>query len=129
MKRVEEIEQARVVKWSHRKAVRDLMPALRWMYHTPNGGARSPIAGAQMTALGVKRGVPDLILPVASRNSPGLVIEMKSDTGRLSPEQTEWIEHYKEQGWTTHVCRSAEEAREALCNYLSILPGTCPALV
>lgn len=129
MKRVEEIEQAKVVKWSHRKAVRDLMPALRWLHHSPNGGQRSAFTGAQMKALGVNKGFPDLILPVATTHAPGLAIEMKSDNGRLSLDQSEWLAHYKEQGWVTKICRSAEEARDTLCNYLSILPGACPGLV
>jgi hypothetical protein len=126
--RGEEIEQARVIRWSHRREVRELMPELRWLHHSPNGGKRSAFTGAQMTALGVKRGFPDLILPVATPHAPGLAIEMKSDNGRLSIDQTEWLAHYKSQGWITHVCRSAEEAREALCNFFSILPGACPAL-
>lgn len=104
------------------------MPALRWLHHSPNGGQRSAFTGAQMKALGVNKGFPDLILPVATESAPGLVIEMKSDTGRLSPDQNEWIEHYDAQGWTTHVCRSAEEARECVCHYFGILPDDAPAL-
>ncbi len=126
--RVEEIEQARVVRWSHNREVREVLPALRWLHHSPNGGRRDGFTGAQMTALGVKRGFPDLILPVASNGAPGLVIEMKSATGATSPEQNEWLAHYTAQGWTTHVCRSAEEARDAICNFLSTSPGACPAL-
>lgn len=126
--RVEEVEQARVVRWSHKREVRDLMPALRWLHHSPNGGKRDGFSGAQMTALGVKRGFPDLILPVAAQGAPGLVIEMKSATGSTSPEQKDWLAHYTAQGWITHVCRSAEEARDALCNFLSTSPSSCPAL-
>jgi hypothetical protein len=126
--RVEEVEQARVIRWSHFRAVRLLMPALRWLHHSPNGGQRSAFTGAQMKALGVNKGFPDLILPVATESAPGLVIEMKSDTGRLSTDQNEWIAHYDAQGWTTHVCRSAEEARECVCHYFGILPDDAPAL-
>ncbi len=126
--RGEEIEQARIVKWTHRKEVRALMPGLRWLHHSPNGGQRSAFTGAQMKALGVNKGFPDLILPVAAKNTPGLVIEMKSDTGRLSTDQSEWIAHYKEQNWVTHVCRSAEEAREIICTYFDISSATAPTL-
>lgn len=81
-----------------------------------------------MKALGVKRGFPDLILPVATESAPGLVIEMKSEKGRLSPEQDEWLAHYALQGWITHVCRSAEEARECVCHYFGLSPDDAPAL-
>jgi hypothetical protein len=82
-----------------------------------------------MKALGVNKGFPDLILPVAAnKNTPGLVIEMKSDTGRLSTDQSEWIAHYKEQHWDTHVCRSAEEAREIICTYFGLSSATAPTI-
>jgi hypothetical protein len=127
--RGEEIEQARVIKWSHKVAVRDLMPALRWLHHSPNGGKRDAFTGAQMKALGVKAGFPDLILPVSNQSfTPGLVIEMKSATGSTSPEQKEWLAHFEAQGWAIRVARSAQEARTHLCQYLGLPPDQAPAL-
>lgn len=128
MQRIEEIEQAKVIKWSHRVPVRESMPALRWLHHSPNGGKRDSVTGGQMKSLGVKPGFPDLILPVGSGLAPGLVIEMKSDTGRPSPEQKEWLAHFEAQRWTVHIARSAEEARHILCTYLGHDPATAPAL-
>lgn len=127
--RTEEIEQARLIKWTHKVAVRELMPELRWLFHTPNGGTRTPLAGAQMKALGVKPGVPDLLLPVRiDANTPGLVIEMKSATGSTSPEQKEWLKHLGQQGWIVAVARSAQEARKEVCQYLDINPDLAPPL-
>lgn len=129
MKRSEEIEQAKLIKWSHKVAVRELMPALRWLHHSPNGGKRTPLVGAQMKALGVKPGFPDLILPVQDAMlHSGLVIEMKSDTGRTSDTQKEWLAHFEAQGWEIRVARSAQEARSILCLYLGIPPNSAPAL-
>lgn len=126
--RTEEIEQARVIKWSHKAEVRALMPELRWLHHSPNGGIRSGLAGAQMKALGTKPGFPDLILPVKNSYSTGLVIEMKAAKGRLSKEQAEWLDHLIEDGWNVSVIRSAEDARIALCGHLDIDPYDAPAL-
>lgn len=126
--RTEEIEQARVIKWSHKAEVRALMPQLKWLHHSPNGGQRSAFTGAQMKALGVKPGFPDLILPVKTRMSTGLVIEMKSAKGRLSTEQSEWLDIFIENDWQFAVLRSAEDARRALCNYLGINPEDAPPL-
>ena len=128
IKRGEEIEQARLVKWTHLQSVRALMPELRWLYHCPNGGNRSAFTGAQMKALGVKPGVPDLTLPVRRPTFTGLIIEMKSATGSLSSEQKEWRDHYLDQGWEFYICRSAEEGRFALCEYLGVLPENVPEL-
>lgn len=118
MKRSEEIEQAKLIKWSHRVAVRNLMPALRWLHHSPNGGKRDAVTGGQMKALGVKPGFPDLVLPVRTLTHTGLVIEMKSDIGRPTPEQKEWLEHFEREQWHVTIARSADEARAVLCDYL-----------
>lgn len=126
--RGEEIEQARLVKWSHLPRVREVMPALRWLHHSPNGGERTAFAGAQMKALGVKPGFPDLILPFASYGHLGLVIEMKSATGATSPKQEEWLEHFEDQSWQMRIARSAQEARSHLCRYLGINPDSAPAM-
>lgn len=126
--RHEEIEQARLIKWSHLTAARALMPALRWLHHSPNGGKRDAVTGGQMKALGVKRGFPDLILPVQSGPHPGLIIEMKSDTGTTTPEQKDWIAHFEAQGWQTRLARSAQEARTTLCLYLNTNPDDAPPL-
>jgi hypothetical protein len=129
MNRTEEIEQARLVKWSHKAAVRSLMPALRWLHHSPNGGKRDAVVGGQMKALGVKPGFPDLILPHCDGSAfIGLVIEMKSATGRTTDTQDEWLDHFTQQGWLVHVARSAEEGRTILCNYLGHDPEQCPPI-
>lgn len=104
------------------------MPALAFLHHSPNGGKRDGFTGAQMKALGVKPGFPDLILPARSGQHPGLAIEMKSATGRVSDEQAAWLDHFTGQQWATAVARSAEEARNILCDYLGIDPLKAPAL-
>ena len=118
MERGEDREQARFVKWTHMPAVRALAPSLRWMFHTPNGGKRDAITGGQMRALGVKPGVPDLLLPQRSGPDNGLALEFKSAIGQLTPEQVEWKAHLIEQGWLFLLVRSADEARAAVQHYL-----------
>lgn len=126
--RSEEAEQARLVRWSHKQAVRQLMPGLRWLHHSPNGGKRDAFTGAQMKALGTKPGFPDLHLSVRVGAVAGLVIEMKTATGRESPEQVEWRDHFTSQGWAHALCRSAEQAREVLCEYFGVNPYEAPGL-
>lgn len=126
--RTEEAEQARLVRWSHKRLARELMPALAFLHHSPNGGKRDGFTGAQMKALGVKPGFPDLILPARSGQHPGLAIEMKSSTGRVSDEQAAWLDYLTGQQWATAVARSADEARTILCDYLGIDPLKAPAL-
>lgn len=128
MERTEEIEQARLIKWSHKREVRSLMPELAWLFHVPNGGQRSSFAGAQMKALGARRGVPDLLMPFSTLEYNGLIIEMKSATGSTSKEQKEWLAHFDHQGWAVHIARSAEEARQIICEYLGMPSGSVPSI-
>lgn len=121
--RLEEIEQARVIAWSHRPAVRAAIPAVRWLHHSPNGGKRDAFTGAQLKALGVSPGFPDLILPARSANgmNPGLAIEMKrpDGKGRVSDSQGEWLDYLDSQGWHTAVATSAEQAARIIIEYLA----------
>lgn len=116
------------------RAVREALPALRWLHHSPNGGLRDARVGGQMKALGCKPGFPDLILPVPSDGRSGcvgwtgLAIEMKTSTGRTSVEQDEWLAHLEQAGWRVAVCRSAAQARDELCAYLAADPRALPEL-
>jgi len=58
-------------------------PNVYW-FHVGNGGWRSPIEAAVFKSLGVKPGVPDLIL-IRDGQTHGL--ELKADKGRLTPVQ------------------------------------------
>jgi hypothetical protein len=105
-----------------------MMPELRWLFHVPNGGKRTALVGAQMKAMGVKPGVPDLLLPVWREGSAGLALEMKTAIGRLSTEQNDWKHHFESEGWQFRVARSAQEARTILCAYLGMAESTAPPL-
>lgn len=132
MQQTELREQARLVRWSHLPSARELMPELRWLHHSPNGGRRDGFTGAQMKALGTKAGFPDLILPVRQPGSlgsiPGLVIEMKTAIGRTSTDQDAWLDLFENSGWVTALARSADEARGILCRYLAVDPAQAPPL-
>lgn len=118
MNRTEEREQARLIKWSTQRNPRAIAPELAGLFHVPNGGKRDAFTGAQMLALGVKRGVPDLLLPFPSQGFTGLALEMKSEDGALSPDQAKWRDLLTGWGWCWCLCRSAEEARAELARYL-----------
>ena len=70
--------QSFVIKWTEQPSIRSQWPELKLLYHIPNGGTRDPIEAKHMKEQGVKRGVPDLHLPVARGKYHGLYIEMKT---------------------------------------------------
>ena len=90
----------------------------QFLYHVPNesvGGYGWTVRNRQM---GMRKGVPDLVLPIPMRGFHGLYIEMKTEKGRLSLEQKRWIDALKTFGYCTEVARGWEEARDLLSWYM-----------
>jgi hypothetical protein len=110
-------EQCILVQWCRMQGgcLRDA----RKIFAIPNGGRRDARTGARMRLEGVKRGVPDLLLPIARKGRHGLFIELKTATGRTTPEQREMIEQLRADGYAVEVCHGWEQARLAVEDYLS----------
>ena len=119
-------EQVKVFEWA--SIMSNKIPELKLLMAIPNGasygggGGRWNIA-KRMRAEGVKSGVPDIFLPVSTNELEdyecGLWIEMKVGKNKPSEQQKWWLEQLEKQGYVTRVCYSAEEAIEAIEDYLS----------
>lgn len=94
---------ARLLEWTAR---RDVL----W-FHVPNEGVRTGPAGALLKALGMRRGIPDIIV-LADKRCIGL--ELKASAGRLSPEQEEMAERWTVAGGLWHVANSYQAAFDFL---------------
>ena len=88
------------------------------LFAIPNGGRRNAVTGARLTAEGVQRGVPDLLLAVARLNCHGLFIEMKTVKGKVSKYQAEMIDTLKSNGYAVYVGRSWKSVCNVIDNYL-----------
>ena len=93
-------------------------PILQWMLHVPNGGKRPKGEAGRLKAIGVKPGVPDLLLPIPNGDWSGLAVELKSLAGRLSPAQAAWLDRLAQSGYLVAVCRSFEEFRAVVDRFL-----------
>lgn len=120
----EHSEQALVIDWAKRHEGK--YPELRWLHSSLNGifipGPRQIVYKIinHMKAEGMKKGVPDLFLPVARRGYHGLYIEMKRDDGgTVSDEQKEFLEFAEAQGYRDQVCYGYDDAIKELEWYLS----------
>jgi hypothetical protein len=118
MKQQEHIEQAAVFAWA--RLAEPAYPELALLFAVPNGGVRNKVTAARLKAEGVKRGVPDMWLPVARGDCHGLVIELKAKGGRPTPEQRVWLAALEAQGWRALVCVGREQAIAALEQYLGM---------
>lgn len=130
--RSEHALQCGVVLWAALQSGK--WPALKLLYAIPNGahfgGERKQLArggsisvGAirarKLKAEGLRPGVPDLCLPVARGGYHGLYLEMKTEKGKVSPDQQAWLEALRGEGYCAMVARGDEEARSVLLAYVS----------
>lgn len=93
----------------------DSCDGIAWFHPSPNvyrGGLKTATAirlGAKGKLLGVKAGVPDIII-----HSHRIAIELKYRENPLTPEQKMWMLSASEYGWRCYVCRSALAVLAAL---------------
>jgi len=102
----EEAEHMALVQWLELHAI--------CYTHVPNEGLHKVQYRVKQKRLGVKPGVPDILIfdrPPLYPENVGVAIELKRQKGgRVTPEQTAWLEHLKARGWAVVVCRGAMEA-------------------
>ena len=90
------------------------------VYHIPNEGKRSVYAGAKHKRQGLRKGVPDLCIPVAKGRYHSLYIEMKAEGGKATREQADWIYLLRGQGMCAAVCEGARNAIGLIDEYMAL---------
>lgn len=110
-------EQQNLFQWA--RLMEGKYPELRLLHHIPNGGLRNKPVAVRLTAEGVRRGVPDICLPVARGDYHGLYVELKRIKGsKTSDEQEEWIDLLNKNGYRAEICFGFDEARRVIEGYL-----------
>lgn len=111
--RTEDQEQAEVIRWANAR------PWGQYLFHIANETVGGKERVLRNTALGVRRGVPDLMLPIPMHGHHGLWIEMKrSGGGTVSKYQKAWAEALNAMGHKAVVCHGADEAVAVLSEYM-----------
>lgn len=118
MKTSEHAEQVALFRWAEFAVSR--WPVLTLMHAIPNGGLRNKVTVLRLKAEGVKPGVPDICLPVPSGRFHGLYIKLKTQRGRLSDGQRQWIAALVRHGYRAEVCHGWEAARAVIKDYLGL---------
>jgi hypothetical protein len=89
---------------------------IKW-FHPQNEGKHKPQYRAKMARLGLKAGVPDIIIvePPPCGGYTAAAIELKRRKGgKLSKQQEIWLEALSEAGWYAAKCNGANEALSIL---------------
>lgn len=111
----EDDEQRQLIQWCRTD------PRLQYLFHIPNENTTGIKWGIRNRQLGVKSGVPDLMLPIPAGSYHGMFIEMKTKAGKTSPNQDKWIEALNTFGYLAVVAYGWEEAKCKILDYLKLL--------
>jgi len=121
----EHSEQSQLVEWAHLQ--RGKFPGLGMLYAIPNGGHRHIGAAMKLKKEGVKRGVPDLCLPVPMGKYHGMYIEFKpehvpGETNKTYPSlsQKQWLRALDKLGYKAVLVYGFEEGKAAILDYLTL---------
>ena len=90
------------------------------LFAVPNGGSRNRIEASILKGEGVVAGVADMILLISKGSFSSLCIEFKSDKGRQTDLQREWQIAAETFGNKYIICRTFDEFREAIDNYIDL---------
>ena len=118
---LERVEQESLFSWATTMETKE--PRLRLLNASLNGVRLAVHQAILAKKGGMKKGYPDVFLPVAAMGYHGLFIEMKRRDGRASDvkkEQRAWLEDLKGQGFHADVCFGWEEAARLIAWYLGI---------
>lgn len=91
------------------------------LFHVANGGKRTRTESYYLRRQGVRKGVPDLVLPVPMGSYHGLYVEMKAEkphSSQVTEDQDDWIGFLNAQGYFATVARGALEAMDIIRRYL-----------
>lgn len=107
------------------KGVVELLPRMlagnAMFFHIPNGGKRNAREAAKFKAMGVRAGVPDIVILADGR---AYFMELKAGRGALTQSQREFHAALGRAGCPTAVVRDADDLIAALKEWGIALNGT-----
>lgn len=112
------VEQIHLFDWIDSEG-RARYAELEDTFSVPNAGARSAFAGGGLRRAGLRKGVCDVLHPVAHGGYVGLALELKVEGGKVEPEQAANHARWRARGWRVVVVVGWLAAREALVEYVS----------
>lgn len=95
----------------------DHLPVL-WC-HVANERQTTMMRGAKLKKMGVKSGVPDILIFEARHNYCGLAVELKFGRNKTTENQNHWLWGLFQRGWQTAVVTNFDEFQKIVDDYLT----------
>ena len=110
-------QQVNIFKFAEQMAAQ--YPELEMLVGSMNGVRLTIGQAVKAKKAGMKKGYPDILLPINRKPYSGLYIELKRDKkNKVSVEQVWWLERLRKQGFYATVCHGEDEAKDLLIKYL-----------
>jgi len=87
--------------------------------HVANERKTTPAKGAKLKRMGVKPGVPDILI-FGPGPGNGLAIELKVKPNKTTAHQDKWLAELNKLGWKTAIAWDFLEAKNLIDNYLGL---------
>ncbi len=114
----EEEAQRRVFDWAELAVVRGVR-VHDHLFHVPNGEARAKGTAGRLHAMGVRKGVPDLLMLYPAGPYHGLALEMKRRRGgSVTPEQDERLGCLTVLGYAACLAHGSADGIDCVAAYL-----------
>jgi hypothetical protein len=120
---LEDQEQIALMTWASLVRVGEDSLADR-LIHCPNGGWRSPVEAARFKAMGVKPGVPDVLLPLRTEAYGAGWWELKVGRNKPTEQQLHWHALLRSMGHYVQTYWHWAEAAKDILRYLEKGPLT-----
>jgi hypothetical protein len=114
-------EQVAFIQWMRAQYPRVVVVAIPNGAHLAGDARVRAIKMRKLKDEGFRAGTSDLFIAEPRNGMAGLFLEMKSLTGRPSPEQIAFGAEVLRAGYHFAVCRGADEAIDAARRYLGVL--------
>ncbi len=89
------------------------------LHHFANERKCTITEGRTLKRMGVKKGVADFHLALATKNYAGLWLELKVGSGKLSDEQRYFLARKSSRGYCALAVLGEESAKEIIKSYLN----------
>lgn len=87
--------------------------------HVANERQTSRMRGGKLKKMGVKPGVPDILVFEARGEYCGLAIELKVGHNKPTPTQLQWMLDLEKRGWKVALCKDIDCVIENVDKYLN----------
>ena len=110
-------EQCLIFQWCELQ--KNKYPELKLLNASLNGVKLTKGQAMKAKRSGMKKGYPDIFLPVPRSNYAGLFIELKYGRNTASKEQKEWLQELSKQGYLCAFAWGADNAIKLITKYLT----------